>query len=91
MVHQIQYVAEFWRKLPTKILVAHLVTQRFYTVDELKTVTVSHHCELNLVTWHIEHVKQMHHFIKELFVKFGMTSFTALVIQIIDVAHIEPM
>jgi hypothetical protein len=78
-------------KAPTKFLVAHLVRQRSYNVDELKTVTVSSHYELSLVTWHIEHVKQMHHFKKELFVKFGMSSFTSLVIQIIDIAHIEPV
>jgi hypothetical protein len=37
MIHQIWYVAVFWRKLPTKFLVACLVTQRSYSVDELKT------------------------------------------------------
>ena len=70
---------------------AHLVRQWSYNVDELQTVTVSHHYELSLVTWHIELAKQMHTFKKELFVKFGMSSFTTLVIQFIDIAHIEPM
>jgi len=69
MVHQIQCVAVFWRKLPTKFLVVHLVRHRSYNVDELKTVTVSHHHELSLVTRHIEHVKQTHHFKEELFCK----------------------
>jgi hypothetical protein len=80
-----------WRKLHTKFLVAHLVRQRSYNVDELQTVTMSQHYELSLVTWRIEHVKQMHQFIKVLFVKFGISSFTALLIQIIGIAHIEPM
>jgi len=91
MVHQIQYVAVFWRKLRTKFLLVCLVRQRSHNVDELKTATVSHHHELSLVTWHVKHVKQMHHFKKELFVKFGVSSYTALVIQIIDIAHIERM
>jgi hypothetical protein len=69
----------------------HLIKQRFCNVDELKAVTVSHHHGLSVVTWHVERVKQVHHFKKELFVKFGVSSFTALVIQIIDIAHIEPM
>jgi predicted RNase H-related nuclease YkuK (DUF458 family) len=91
MVHQIQYVAVFWRKLRTKFLLVRLIRQQSYNVDELKTVSVSHHHELSLVTWHVEHVKQIHHFKEQLFVKFGVSSYTALVIQIIDIAHIEPM
>jgi hypothetical protein len=57
-------------KAAYKFLVARLVRQRSYNVDELQTVTVSQHYELSLVIWRIEHVKQMHHFIKVHFVKF---------------------
>lgn len=76
---------------PNTVCSSVLEKQRSYDVAELKTVTVSHEHELSLVTWHVEHVKQMHHFKKELFVKFGMSSYIALVIQIIDIAHIERM
>ena len=59
MVHQITVCSSVLEKAAYQISCG---TSRKAVVDELKTVTVSHHYELSLVTWHMEHVKQMRHF-----------------------------